>query len=508
MRFWITISLLALLVGTGRLYAQEGYSSGSVSLSRERALKAQRQVRAYPPNPGYSQHPSPVPVYAPAQTTVYQSVLPQPLTRPEEIVVEEFMNYHRHQIALPEGEEEIALEMRANHLQRTEAGDLYAVQVGIATRGVLYDEPRQPVHVSIVVDCSGSMNADFKMDKVKRALQTFIAQLSPGDLVSLTQFSNDATAVQPLTSASSQHYLQQQIQSLYPSGSTNLFAGLELGLQQLYNYSDHGEFAGNLTRRVILLTDGVANLGLTAPHQIMGQVQPYLNSGIQISTIGVGEDVNFELLKGLAEKSGGQNHFIGSSEEDISKVFLDEVQSLIAPVAREVSLDISFPRGIEIDDFFGYAPAFYGQHIKLLLQPMNRGLTQVFIFTCLVPRGMEETWLEAKLTGTLLHRPRPNTWKAALPLEAVRSNERGWTDAELMKNYHIALMATTMKEVAIKSRRNDCRGATESMMSCEAIVNSAFPYLQSDPDVRRVLEILVAYTSDWTQFACGGDFRE
>ncbi len=99
------------------------------------------------------------------------------------------------------------------------------------------------------------------------------------------------------------------------------------------------QFKREGTNRVVLLTDGIANQGVTDPAQIARESLSFNDRGVDLSTIGVGLDLNKDLLRDLAKSGRGLFHFVADAQ-DIDKVFLKEVQSLVAPVASEPNLEI------------------------------------------------------------------------------------------------------------------------------------------------------------------------
>src|SRR5262249_51491006 len=146
-----------------------------------------------------------------------------------------------------------------------------------------------------------------------------------------------------------------RVRELAPRGSTNLYDGLMLGFRVAAGSEERGrategcdERSGRepadlpdraRTRRVLLRTDGIANTGVTLPARIVADARPFEDSGIDLSTIGVGADLNDDLLRTLARGGRGLYHFVASGE-DLEKVFVDDLQSLLAPVARHARLEV------------------------------------------------------------------------------------------------------------------------------------------------------------------------
>jgi secreted protein with Ig-like and vWFA domain len=143
--------------------------------------------------------------------------------------------------------------------------------------------------------------------------------------------------------------LRRAIDCLEPNGSTNLHGGLMLGYAEAKKH-----FRSGATNRVILLTDGIANEGVVDPGRIAAQSSEFNGQGIDLSTIGVGMDLNNDLLRTLARSGRGLYHFI-SDFQDIDKVFVNEVQSLISSVAKKVEVKIDYGPGLQLEKIYGYS---------------------------------------------------------------------------------------------------------------------------------------------------------
>ena len=110
------------------------------------------------------------------------------------------------------------------------------------------------------------------------------------------------------------------------------------------------------TNRVLFLTDGNANVGITEPDAIAEMSRKYNRKGISLSTIGVGGDFNQELLTTLADAGRGLVHFVGD-QDDIEKIFVNDFESLLAPIAHDVRLKLDFGVPAEEVKIFGYSQA-------------------------------------------------------------------------------------------------------------------------------------------------------
>src|SRR5262245_7988000 len=267
-----------------------------------------------------------------------------------DVVVRNIVNYRRHQLPLPRADEDVALDLRFDRSFASPENRV-VLQVGYTTRAEGDRAFVQPVSVALVVDCSGSMAERGKMDQVKRGLCAFVQQLRNDDEVELIAFSNDArTVAERRPCGRDRRWLLGAIEELRPDNGTNLHAGLMLGLRPLQG-DGHRDADPTRARRVVLLTDGIANQGVTDPAQILDDVRPFMNASIDISTIGVGESLDVNLLEKLARGTRGLFHFVGD-EKDVQKVFVEEAASLLMPVARRPRLLVTLPRELRVEHVF------------------------------------------------------------------------------------------------------------------------------------------------------------
>src|SRR5215213_6295080 len=289
------------------------------------------------------------------------------------VAVEEFVNYHRHQIGRPRAGEAVLLDVRWGN-DRVSASEPEAVlQIGFSTALASDRQQLPPVNLALVIDKSGSMADADKLTKVKEALLTLVNQLRETDTLSIVVFDSEAEVLRPARALGNREEVRRLIRQIEPGSSTNIHAGLMLGYREaLRNYNREG------TNRVVLLTDGIANQGVTDPGQIARDSLAFNERGVDLSTIGVGLDLNKDLLRQLAKSGRGLFHFVADAQ-DVDKVFLTEVQSLISPVATQPNVEIDFDPGLELVQLYGYEPQFRRGGVQLKLDNMNSGLTQVIM---------------------------------------------------------------------------------------------------------------------------------
>ncbi|MEO6391978.1 MAG: VWA domain-containing protein, partial [Pyrinomonadaceae bacterium] len=288
-----------------------------------------------------------------------------------EVAVEEFINYHRHRLPLPKAGEAVALDTRWGNNYLSQYQPDAVLQVGFATSHANDRTDLRPLNLVLVIDKSGSMSAADKMVRVKEALLKMVEQLRPTDRVAIVVFDSDAVVALSSQALGNKAAYRETIANLWPGSSTNLNAGLMLGYQEAAR-----NFQKGATNRVILLTDGIANTGEIDPKKIAGNSMEFNGRGIDLSTIGLGLELDKDLLRELAKSGHGLFHFVADAQ-DIQKVFVTEVQSLVAPAARQVKLEVTFDPKLTLSRVFGYEPKPGKNSVSLELEDLNQGLTAI-----------------------------------------------------------------------------------------------------------------------------------
>jgi len=395
------------------------------------------------------------------------------------IIVEDFMNYHKHQIKIPK-KNEVTLSIDYDNTILN-SDDSFLLQIGLATQNVSDRQHSNKVNVSLVIDNSGSMGGG-KLEKVKNALKVFVKGLKPEDIISIVKFDDTANLV--LKSSKIKDVagnLDPIIESIYPSGSTNIHSGMMMGYSeaQKYNTKDYNS-------KVILLTDGMTNSGITDPETILKQSKEFNDKGIDISTIGVGQQLDFDLLRRIATYGRGSNYFIGDAEKDIQKTFKDELESLLYNVGKKPKLTINLPEGMRINKFHGYQPKYISNHqIEVELENLDCGQTQIFLME------VEKNEMESSsISASLVYEKNDKIKNISSKKEYDAMTET--TQQELKKNFQIAKMATELKKVAKDFSQTNIGNTTRSMQN---IIN----YYQSfcdkkDEDLRRIYDIALQYS--------------
>ena len=207
------------------------------------------------------------------------------------------------------------------------------VKVGLTGFKMSSKEKRTPTNVALVLDKSGSMSGS-KIARAKEAACWAIRRLSKKDIVSVVIYDSTVQVLVPATKLTDKEAVCRKIGNIEAGGSTALFAGVSKGAAELRKFIDHDR-----VNRIILLSDGLANVGPQTPREL-GQLGASLGKeGIAVSTMGLGLDYNEDLMATLARRSDGNHMFIEKADE-LAEVFRHEFDDVLSVVAQEVSISI------------------------------------------------------------------------------------------------------------------------------------------------------------------------
>jgi Ca-activated chloride channel family protein len=221
---------------------------------------------------------------------------------------------------------------------------------------------RDPVNLAFVLDRSGSMSGQ-KLELAKRAVETAVDRLLPTDRFSIVCYDDRIDVVVETTGASREAKTNaiDRLRSIDARGSTDLGGGWLRGAEQVAL----GQVAGGVNR-VLLLTDGLANQGMTDPGELANHASELRARGVTTTTFGVGEDFDEALLQSMADAGGGHFYFIENAAQ-IQDHIATEVGELLAVVARDVTIEITAPETLSVRPLSPYRMEQRGSRHLLLL---------------------------------------------------------------------------------------------------------------------------------------------
>jgi Ca-activated chloride channel family protein len=212
------------------------------------------------------------------------------------------------------------------------------------------DAERTPVHLVYLVDTSGSMMSDDKIGLAKKSLHLLTESLKKGDTVALCTYAGWVREVLPPTGVDKKSDIHAAIDQLAANGSTAMSSGIDLA----YSLAKKTLVKGHVNR-VVVLSDGDANVGPSSHEEILKQIEQYKNDGITLSTVGFGQG-NYKdvMMEQLADKGDGNYSYI-DDEAQARKVFGKQVNGLLQVIARDVKVQVEFdPEVVKEYRLIGY----------------------------------------------------------------------------------------------------------------------------------------------------------
>jgi len=258
------------------------------------------------------------------------------LPEKDSVRVEEFVNYFEQGYKHPRHGQPFAIYLDGAETPYTESGKYQVIRVGVQGYSVSPEE-RQDVALTFVIDVSGSMDLENRLELVKRALELLVEQLRSSDSVSIVVYGSTARVVLQPTDGDDKGAIIEAIRSLYPEGATNAQAGLNLGYQMAIK-----AFKADGINRVILCSDGVANVGETGADEIWDTVKARASEGITLTTVGFGMgNYNDVLMEQLADNGNGFYAYVDTLKE-ARRLFVENQTSTLQAIAMNAKIQVDF----------------------------------------------------------------------------------------------------------------------------------------------------------------------
>jgi Ca-activated chloride channel family protein len=261
--------------------------------------------------------------------------------------IEELVNYFTYDYARPSGSHPIAATMEVaaapwNPRHRV-------VRIGLKAREIALNR-RPPSNLVFLIDVSGSMATPQKLPLVKSGLKLLLDQLGENDMVSMVVYAGTSGLVLPATSGERKDVIARAIDSLEAGGSTNGGSGIQLA----YNQATANFVRGGVNR-VILLTDGDFNVGVTNQADLTALIEARARSGVFLSVLGFGMgNLKDSMMERLADQGNGHYAYIDTLNE-ARKVLVEEMTGTLITVAKDVKVQVDFnPAKVQAYRLIGY----------------------------------------------------------------------------------------------------------------------------------------------------------
>ena len=258
------------------------------------------------------------------------------LPNPDGVRVEEFINYPKWSYPTPDvakTDSPVAVTLEAAP-HPWQSGH-HLLRVGLRADDMKGE--RAPANLVFLVDVSGSMQGQDRLPRARVALHTLVDSLGPADSVALVTYAGSTRVVLGTTSGANKAHIHAGIDGLASGGGTSMGAGIDLA----YELAKASQRDGTETR-VIVLSDGDANIGNRTPEALLEQIEQYAGTGITLSTIGFGVG-NYQdaMMEQFANKGDGNYYYIDSLDE-AERVFTQNLAGTIQTIARDVKVQVAF----------------------------------------------------------------------------------------------------------------------------------------------------------------------
>ena len=250
------------------------------------------------------------------------------------IRVEEFVNYFDQGYAAPTDD------AFAIHVDGSPSpfgnGNHWLMRVGLQGKELL-DEQRQDATLVFTIDVSGSMAREDRLGLVQRSLRLLVDELRSDDKVAIVTYGDRGSVLLEATEARERGKILQAIDSLQPGGSTYVEDGLKVAYKLAVD-----EVQSDRITRVMVLSDGVGNVGNTGPDSILRQVQEHVDQGVTLTTVGFGMgNYNDILMEQLANDGDGAYYYVDTLAE-ARRIFVDDLTGTLQVIAKDAKVQVEF----------------------------------------------------------------------------------------------------------------------------------------------------------------------
>jgi Ca-activated chloride channel family protein len=246
---------------------------------------------------------------------------------------------------------------------------------------------RAPMNLAVVLDRSGSMQGA-KIEKARQAACVAVDQLADDDFFSLVTFDNDTDVlISPdrVGGSRQREALKERIDRIRPGGGTAIHAGVTLGAQQLRRFIDKER-----VNRIVLLSDGLANVGPSRTSDLARLGSELRREGMSVTTIGLGDDYNEDLMTALAEASNANYYYVRDAEK-LPGIFAEELGAARSLIARGVTIRITVPDGVRIREIIGQPEIdCTGRTVEIKLPEYFGGDKRRFLARCVAEQPSSE----------------------------------------------------------------------------------------------------------------------
>ncbi len=320
---------------------------------------------------------------------------------------------------------------------------------------------RPPVNLSIVLDKSGSMNGE-KIRYAKAAAVEAIKRLSAADIFSLVVYDSNVRTIIPAQYVRNKNRIISKIHRIQAAGSTALFGGVSQGASEIRKH-----IGSEYIHRIILLSDGLANVGPGSPFELGRLGAALIKENISVTTIGVGYDYNEDLMTRLSQKSDGNAYFVESSWQ-LPEIFAAELGDVLNVVAKDVKVIISMPDDVEPISIIGREGRIKENRVELSMNQLYGDQEKYALVKVRIPESRAGTVMQ--IAKASVHYENPFSKKR----ESVYGNSiakfskdpilvKQSTNVNVLRAYHRNLNAIEQEKAISLSDKGKKKEAAQSL---------------------------------------------
>lgn len=352
------------------------------------------------------------------------------------------------------------------------------VRIGLSGAPLATVPKRPPLNLALVLDRSGSMAGE-KLARAREAAQLAVRSLRDDDIVSVVTYENGVQVLVPATKATARDEICRQIESIHEGGGTALFAGVAKGAEEVRKF-----LVKDRVNRVLLLSDGLANVGPQTPAELGEFGASLIKEGISVTTVGLGNGYNEDLMTQLAGRSDGRHAFINDAEALVS-FFRDEMGAMQSVVAQQLTVTVTCDPGVKPLRVVGRDATVVDGRVTLSLNQLFAGEEKYLILEVQVPStaaGNARDLVHAEVTGRALADGAAFTARAgtSVRFSGNESDVAASIDKKAMADA-VAQLATVENIRAMALRdKGDVEGAKKVLLGNEAYLQKNALELGSD----------------------------
>jgi Ca-activated chloride channel family protein len=359
----------------------------------------------------------------------------------------------------------------------------------IAAPRATAERARPPVNLAVVLDRSGSMSGE-KLRVAKSAVEEAIARLQPDDRFSVVVYDDVVDVVIESTSASGEarRGAIEGLRAIEARGSTNLGEGWLRGCEQVASH-----LAERGVNRCLLLTDGLANVGISDPGQLAAHAAELRARGVSTSTFGVGNDFDERLLQELADAGGGHFYYIADAPQ-IRDAITSEVGETLEVVARDVNLEITARDDIRVEPISPYKATARGNRTVVSLGDLGSEQVVEVVLRLSMPYGdlgRETGAIVAQTDRDGVFGPggagEAESVRLSWTYTDDRANDTQPRDVEVDRAVARLFAARARQEAVARNRAGDFAGAQRVL---EATASRIRAYAGRDANMRDLVDAL------------------